>query len=84
MIKLTDVQRDEIRKKRAEGMTVMAIAVEYNTSLSTVTRIVNEKYAENIRKQQNARYHRQKAEKEALIKELEELREKTGKKEKDA
>ena len=74
MTKLTDAQRDEIRKKRAEGATVMSLAVEYATSLTTVTRICDEKYAERIRKQQNARYYRQKAEKEAMQKELEKLR----------
>lgn len=74
MVKLTDKQREEIKQKRAEGATVMSLAVEYNTSLTTVTRIINEKYAENIRKQQNARYHRQREEQERMKRELEELR----------
>lgn len=78
MRRLTDREKEEIRQKRADGMTVMAIAVEYNTSLSTVTRVINEKYAESIRKKQNERYYKDKAEKEAMQKELEELR---GKKE---
>ena len=73
MKKLTDAQRDEIRKKRAEGKTVMALAVEYDTSLSTITRITNEKYADSIRKQQNARYRRQRDEFLRMKKELEEL-----------
>lgn len=74
MRRLTDREKEEIRQKRAEGKTVMAIAVEYDTSLSTVTRIINEKYAESIRVQQRERYRKDKAEKEALLKELEELR----------
>lgn len=84
MRRFTEQEKEDIRKKRAEGMTVMTIAVEYGTSLSTITRFLSEKYAESIRAQQRARYHRQKAEKEAMQKELEELREKVGKKEKDA
>ena len=74
MVKLTDKQREEIKQKRAEGATVMSLAVEYNTSITTVIRIINEKYAENIRKQQNARYHRQREEQERMKRELEELR----------
>ena len=58
----------------------MSLAVEYNTSLTTVTRIINPEYAENIRKQQNARYHRQREEQERLKRELEELR---GKRDED-
>ena len=73
MRRLTDKEKEEIRQKRAEGMTVMALAVEYDTSLSTVTRIINERYAENIRKQQNARYHRQREEFLRMRKELEEI-----------
>lgn len=84
MRRFTEQEKEDIRKKRAEGMTVMAIAVEYGTSLSTITRFLSEKYAESIRAQQRERYYRQKAEKEAMQKELEELREKTGKKEKNA
>ena len=80
MVKLTDKQREEIKQKRAEGATVMSLAVEYNTSLTTVTRIINPEYAENIRKQQNARYHRQREEQERLKRELEELR---GKRDED-
>ena len=80
MVKLTDKQREEIKQKRAEGATVMSLAVEYNTSLTTVTRIINPEYAENIRKQQNARYHRQREEQERLTRELEELR---GKRDED-
>lgn len=76
MRRFTEQEKADIRKKRAEGMTVMAIAVEYSASLSTVNRFLNEKYAENIKKQQRARYWKIKAENEAMQKELEELREK--------
>lgn len=79
MRRFTEQEKEDIRKKRADGMTVMAIAVEYGTSLSTVNRFLNERYAESIRAQQKARYWKEKAEKEAMLKELEELR---GKKEK--
>ena len=74
----TEQEKEDIRKKRAEGMTVMAIAVEYSASLSTINRFLNEKYAESIRAQQKARYWKIKAEKEAMQKELEELREQKG------
>ena len=84
MRRFTDQEKEDIRKKRADGMTVMAIAVEYSASLSTINRFLSEKYAENIKKQQRARYWKIKAEKEAMQKELEELREKVGKKEKNA
>lgn len=84
MRRFTEQEKEDIRKKRAEGMTVMAIAMEYSASLSTINRFLNEKYAENIKKQQRAKYWKAKAEKEALQKELEELREKVGKKEKNA
>ena len=76
MRRFTEQEKEDIRKKRADGMTVMAIAVEYGASLSTVNRFLSEKYAESIRAQQKARYWSAKAEKEAVQKELEELREK--------
>lgn len=82
MRRLTEKEIEEIKAKRAEGTTVMAIAVELGISLSTVNRVLSEKYAESIRAQQKARYWKAKAEKESLIKELEELRGKAGKKEK--
>lgn len=69
----TEEQKKEIREKREAGATIMALAVEYNTSLSTITRVVNEKYAESVRKLQNARYHRQREEFLRMKKELEEL-----------
>lgn len=69
----TEEQKKEIREKREAGATIMALAVEYNTSLSTITRVVNEKYAENVRKLQNARYHRQREEFLRMRKELEEI-----------
>ena len=72
--KFTEEQKEEIRGKRKEGATVMSLAVEYGTSLSTITRIVDEKYAESVRRQQNARYHRQREEIMQMKKELEELR----------
>lgn len=74
--RFTEQDKENIRKKRAEGMTVMAIAVEYSASLSTINRFLSEKYAESIRAQQRARYWKIKAENEAVQKELEELREK--------
>lgn len=82
MRRFTEQEKEDIRKKREDGMTVMAIAVEYSTSLSTINRFLNEEYAESTRAQQRARYWKAKAEKEAMQKELEELREKVGKKEK--
>lgn len=78
--KFTEEQKKEIKEKREAGATIMALAVEYNTSLSTITRMVNEKYAENVRKLQNARYHRQKEEFARIKAELEELR---GKRDED-
>lgn len=82
MRRFTEQEKEDIRKKRADGMTVMAIAVEYSTSLSTINRFLNDKYAESTRAHQRAKYWKAKAEKEAMQQELEELREKTGKKEK--
>ena len=78
--KFTEEQKKEIREKRKAGATVMALAVEYGTSLSTITRIVNDKYAENVRKLQNARYRRQRDEYLRLKKMEEELR---GKRDED-
>lgn len=76
MRRFTEQEKEDIRKKRADGMTLMAIAVEYSASLSTINRFLSEKYAESIRAQQKAKYWKAKAEKEAVQKELEELREK--------
>ena len=77
MRRITDKEKEEIIGKRKAGATVMAIAVEYGASISTITRILNPEYAESVRKQQNARYQREKEEKEKMKKELEELRKKS-------
>ena len=72
--KFTEEQKEEIRKKRAEGAKIMSLAVEYDTSISTIARIINPEYAESIRKHQNARYHRQKEELRKMREELEAVR----------
>lgn len=72
--KFTEEQKEEIRKKRAEGAKIMSLAVEYDTSISTIARITNPEYAESIRKHQNARYHRQKEEFKKMKSELEAMR----------
>ena len=79
--KFTEEQKEEIRKKRDEGATVMSLAVEYATSISTIARITNPEYAESIRKHQNARYHRQKEEIRKMREELEAIRGNEEKKE---
>lgn len=74
MRRITDREKDEILKKRAEGATLMSLATEYETTLSTITRIVKPEYAESIRKQQKERYRREKEEKEQMRRELEALK----------
>lgn len=74
MRRITDKEKEEIIEKRKGGATVMALAVEYDTSISTVARIINPEYAESVRKQQKERYHREKEEKEQMKKELEALK----------
>ena len=78
MRRIADKEKEEIIEKRKAGATVMSLAVEYGASISTITRILNPEYAESVRRQQNARYQREKEEREKMKKELEALR---GKKE---
>ena len=71
--KFTEEQKEKIREERKAGASQMALAVKYGTSLSTICRVLDDEYAESVRKYQNARYHRQREEYLRMKKELEEI-----------